>query len=328
MTVIGDEPTGVPQDAAQIAEPTVGLSASVLVTTYAVERLPLLRRCLEGVLANDRVADEIILAVDNNADVQRVATEEFASRGVTVIASTGRGASAARNSGVAAASGDVVVFIDDDVHPSRTWLAAMVRPFERHPGVVAVGGRILPDYEPGTRTVPDELLWLVGCTYRGHREGAGPFTRPIGSTMAFRRRALDEVGGFPSAFGPVGDKRNNSNEELAVSEKLRSLYGPDSLWYQPDAVVHHWVPRSRVNLRYVVRRSVVEGFSKAEIRRRYGSLAMGHDNSYVTSTLLPGVARRLAGGPRSEAATLVAVGAITAGAYAGQRLRHGMSRPS
>lgn len=322
MTVIGEEPTGTESDAAGPGGTGTRLRASVLVTAYSVDRLPLLRRCLEGVLANGRSADEIILAVDNNAEVQRVAAEEFAGRGVTVIANTGRGASAARNTAVAAASGDVVVFIDDDVHPSTGWLAAMMEPFERHPGVVAVGGRILPDYEPGARQVPAELLWLVGCTYKGHREQAGPFTRPIGSTMAFRRHALDEVGGFPSAFGPVGDKKNNANEELAVSEKLRAIHGPDSLWYQPDALVYHWVPRARVNLRYVVRRSVVEGFSKAEIRREYGSVAMGHDNSYVTATLLPGVARRVGRGPRSEALTLAGVAAVTAGAYAARRLRH------
>lgn len=302
--------------------PATRVSASVLVTTFAIDRLDRLRRCLDGVLANTRTPDEVVLAVDSNEDLRVIAEQEYGQRGVKVVASTGRGACDARNTGVAVSTGDVVVFIDDDAWPTDGWLEAIVEPFDRDPGIVAVGGRILPDYEPGGRPVPPEVLWLVGCTYAGHRDDAGPVSRPIGSTMAFRRDALDAVGGFPSSFGPVGPKKNNANEELAVSERLRARYGPDSIWYQPDALVYHWVPRARLNWRYVARRSIVEGVSKAEIRRQYGSLAMGHDNSYVTSTLLPGVSRRLVRGPRPEALTLVGVGAMTAGAYAGRRLSH------
>lgn len=298
------------------------LSTSVIITAFAVERLPGLRRCLDGVLANERAADEIILSVDSNAEVQRVAEEEYGSRGVRVIASSGRGAVDARNTGVAAASGDLIVFIDDDVRPTRHWLAAIAAPFERDPAIVAAGGRILPEYEPGARPVPAELLWLVGCTYAGHPEGPGPISRPIGSTMAFRRSALEAVGGFSNKFGPVGAKKTGANEELAISELLRAAYGPDSIRYEPAALVYHWVPKERLTWRYIGRRSVVEGQSKAEIRDRYGSTSMGHDSSYVTGTLLPGLARRVVRGPRPEAVTLLAVGVITAGSYAGRRAKH------
>lgn len=303
-------------------QPARNLSTTVIVTAYAVERLPGLRRCLDGVLANSLQADEIILAVDNNPDVEQVATAEYAERGLKVLASTGRGAVDARNTGVTAASGEVIVFIDDDVRPTDGWLAAIVAPFENDPGVVAVGGRILPEYEEGARQVPPELLWLVGCTYTGHPDGPGPITRPIGSTMAFRRSALEAVGGFSNAFGPVGGKKTGANEELAISEKLRQQFGPGSIWYEPQALVYHWVPRSRLTWRYIARRSLVEGQSKAEIRRLYGSLSMGHDSSYVTNTLLPGVSGRLVRGPRPEAFTMVSVGAMTAGGYAGRRLKH------
>lgn len=306
----------------QTHQPDQRVSTSVIVTAYAVERLPGLRRCLDGVLSNGRAADEIILSVDNNEEVLRIASEEYSARGVKVIANTGRGAVDARNTGVAAAQRDLIVFIDDDVRPTAGWLEAIVAPFESDPGIVAVGGRILPEYETGARPVPEELLWLVGCTYAGHPEGPGPITRPIGSTMAFRRSALDAVGGFSNKFGPVGGKKTGANEELAVSELLRATYGPGSIWYQPDALVYHWVPRDRLTLSYIARRSMVEGQSKAEIRKRYGSLSMGHDSSYVKSTLLPGVGRRLIGGRNSDAVTLVGVGAITAGAYAGRRVKH------
>lgn len=298
------------------------LTTSVIATSYSVDRLPGLRRCLDGVLTNSRQPDEIILAVDNNAEVERIAAAEYGDRGVKVLASTGRGAVDARNTGVAAASGDLIVFIDDDVRPTDGWLAAIVAPFENDPGVVAVGGRILPEYEEGARQVPPELLWLVGCTYAGHPAGPGPISRPIGSTMAFRKSSLDQVGGFSNAFGPVGGKKTGANEELAISELLRRAFGDHAIWYQPDALVYHWVPRERLTWRYIARRSLVEGQSKAEIRRRYGATSMGQDSAYVTSTLLPGLGGRLFHGPRPEALTLAGVGAVTAGGYAGRRLKH------
>lgn len=298
--------------------------ASVVVTCFDDRRLPLLRRCLAGVLAGTRVPEEVVVVVDSNPALLATVGAEWGDRGVTVVASRGRGASEARNTGAARARGSVIVFVDDDVRPSPAWLAAMVEPFDRDPSVMVVGGHIRPEYEPGARRLPDEVLWLVGCTYGGHPPGPGFVSRPIGSTMAWRADVLAGLGGFSPAFGPLGARRLNSNEELALCERLRSAHGRDHVWYEPAAVVHHWVPKERVTWRYTARRSLTEGTSKAEIRRRYGVGAMGHDSSYVTAALLPGVGRRVRDRALGEAARLVAVGGLTAAGYAGRRLRHGL----
>jgi hypothetical protein len=259
---------------------------TVAIPTFSFSRLPQLQKCLAGVMCNSLVPDDVIVVVDNNPELAAFLRESYPDDRIVIVESDGKGASAARNTALRTSKREVLVFIDDDVWPDLDWLETIVGTLCRQ-GVAVVGGRILPDYAPAARPLPPELLWLVGCTYRGHPEDRGPITRPIGSTMAFRRSVLKAVGGFNPAFGPIGIKRVNSNEELPLSRNIVRKFGDQVIWFEPEATVHHWVPAERSNLRWILRRSWVEGRSKAAVRVDEDSSVMSHDRSYVTSTLLP-----------------------------------------
>jgi glycosyltransferase involved in cell wall biosynthesis len=259
---------------------------TVAIPTFSFSRLPQLQKCLAGVMSNSLVPDDVIVVVDNNPELAVFLRESYPDDRIVVVESEGKGASAARNTALRTCKREVLVFIDDDVWPEPDWLETIVGTLCRE-GVAVVGGRILPDYAPAARPLPPELLWLVGCTYRGHPADRGPITRPIGSTMAFRRSVLEAVGGFNPAFGPIGIKRVNSNEELPLSRNIFRKFGDQVIWFEPEAKVHHWVPAERSNLRWILRRSWVEGRSKAAVRLDEDSSVMRHDRSYVTSTLLP-----------------------------------------
>jgi GT2 family glycosyltransferase len=276
----------------------VGVAArtvSVVVCTHTDRRLGLLRECVASLRAADPAPHEIIVVVDSN----RPLLERLPSVlpfGVEMIPSAGRGVSAARNAGVAAATGDLVAFIDDDATAEPDWIREIGQPFD-DPDIVAAGGRILPRWEDSAPILPPELYWVVGCTYRGHPTTAQPITRPIACNMAARREALLDAGGFPVEFGPSGPKpKNHSNEEIALAVQLRRRYGRDSIWYTPDAVVWHFVPMARTTWTYLWQRCVAEGISKADVRLRYGPAAMGFDRSYARRTLLPAIARYAANG--------------------------------
>ena len=292
--------------------------ASVVIPTHSFDRLDRLELCLEAI--TDQHPDEVVVVVDSNPDLTRELETRF--RGAAfVTAAVGRGVSAARNTGMEATSGESVVFVDDDVVPRPGCMAALEAALAR-PGIVGVGGRIEPDYEDPRTPVRPELLWLVGCTYAGHPR-SGTISRPIGSVMGFRRDALHAVGGFPVAFGPSGGAKRSSNEELALSERIRSRYGPDCIWFAEDAVAGHWVPRARTGIRYLVGRCWVEGTSKADVRREAGSDVLGHDRSYVSHTLLPGLLGDLGSGHLGEAGRLALAGGVTAAAYAVRRILGG-----
>jgi glycosyltransferase involved in cell wall biosynthesis len=263
---------------------------SVVVCTHTDRRLALLRECVASLAAGSRRPVDVIVVVDSNPGLRKRLAGQF-DGDVTVVPSDGSGVSMARNTGILAARGDVVAFIDDDAVADREWLREIGRPFADE-AVVAVGGRIVPRWEEPNHSLPDELLWVVGCTYAGHPMTAQPVSRPIACNMAARREALIAVGGFSPEFGPSGPTpKSHSNEEIALAVELRRRYGPACIWYTPAALVHHFVPADRGTWGYLWHRCVAEGVSKADVRLRYGPASMGFDRSYARRTLVPAIGR-------------------------------------
>lgn len=300
----------------------LAVHVAVIVPTYTVDRLETLRRCLNRTLENTRRPDEIVVVVDRNVSLFELLEHELLDSNVRVMLSEGRGVCAARNTGARECESEILIFIDDDVFPDRDWITNMTATLCRD-SVAGAGGKILPDYVEGVRELPSEILWVVGCTYRGHPEGDVPITRPIGSTMAFRRDVFVEVGGFDSRYGPASARRTSSNEELVLSENIRQRFGPDVIRYQPESIVHHRVPKSRTTLRYLIQRSWVEGTSKAEVRSSHVSDVLDHDQRYLFGTMLPGVARYLFSGSWSgikAAFQLMVVTCATAAGYLTYRI--------
>jgi glucosyl-dolichyl phosphate glucuronosyltransferase len=296
-------------------------TACVAIAAHTFDRLDQIKDAVASVLDGDRQPDQVVLVVDNNPRLA-AALARLLPTSVTVLENEGRGLSHARNRALNHTGCDIVAFLDDDATASTAWLHEIVASFDQRPEVVGVGGRICPNYDVGARPIPAELLWIVGSTYQGHRETPGYISRPIGANMAFRRHVLTDIGGFDPDFGVVGTKRVNSNEEIALCSQLRGTYGDDCIWYAPSAIVDHFVPAIRTRWRYVIRRSWVEGRSKAGISARFGQHTMADDRSYASRVLLPGLFRyvrtalvRRDSAAAHNATALVVVGISTAGGY-------------
>jgi glucosyl-dolichyl phosphate glucuronosyltransferase len=268
---------------------TKPLSATVVICTASHDRQPLLLECVHSVLRGTRAPDEIVVVVDQNRDLMAELGASLPST-VRVLASERGGLSAARNTGVDAAESDVVTFIDDDATADSGWLAALMKEFEASEDVLGVGGAILPRWGADRRWLPDELLWIVGCTYRGHRPDAGPIRNPIGANMAFRREPLASLGGFASGFGKHGNAYETC-DETEVSLRLEQAHGLGRIKYVPTARVRHFVPESRVSWRILLRRSISEGLSKGRLRRLYGGAALSAEQRYVAGLLVGAVPR-------------------------------------
>jgi glycosyltransferase involved in cell wall biosynthesis len=293
-------------------DPASRPAVSVVVCTHTDRRIDLLLDCVRSLSENSPAPREIVVVVDSNPSL--LATlHDLSPAGVTLLPSRGAGVSEARNTGIEAASGDIVAFIDDDATADDAWLRELCGAMD-DPGIVAVGGRIVPRWEQPNLHLPDELLWVVGCTYTGHPVEAQPISRPIGCNMAARRSALVEVGGFRREFGPSGPlAKSHSNEEIALALQLRSQYGDESIWYSPNAVVNHYVPAARSTWRYLWHRCVAEGKSKADVRLLHGARSMAFDNSYARETLLPAIWRYAIRGVVQRDGTAVAKAAVGAG---------------
>ena len=200
------------------------LSSAVVVCAAAREREHLLHACVASLLEGTRVPDEISRGRDGNPALEAsVAT--WLPGAVRLLRGDGAGISASRNVGLRAARSEVVAFVDDDAAVAPDWLARLLEQFEACPDLLGAGGGVEPHWGDDRRWLPDELLWVVGCTYAGHREDPGPIRNPIGCNMAFRRRQLAAVGGFSPDFGKRGSSLSTCDEtELGL--RMSSATGP------------------------------------------------------------------------------------------------------
>ena len=260
------------------------MKTSVVICTYADVRLPHLRAAIEGVRAQQPPADELVLVVDHNPALAS-ALRDAEPDAVVVENAEQRGLSGARNTGLSVAAGDVVVFLDDDAVPRAGWLAALLAPLRAEASVSGVGGGAAPAWESGARPAwfPEELDWVVGCSFRG--QAGGDVRNPIGCSMAFRASTFAEVGGFVHSLGRVGTVPLGC-EETELGLRVNRAGGRIVL--APDSVVDHFVPRSRGTLRYVLHRCYAEGISKSVVRRlAAGSPAtLGPEQRYALDMVL------------------------------------------
>ena len=221
-------------------------STRVSIVVPTCERPDDLRRCLASLVAQRTRHDLEIVVVDNrpSCDAARSVTAQFPS--VRLVTESRPGLSFARNTGIARASGTIIVATDDDVVAPEAWIEKLVEPFAR-PEVMAVTGHVLPL----------ELETEAQCrfeAYGGLGKGFRPFevngdwfrtsltavpTWNIGATAnaAFRASVFyaPGIGLMDEALGagtPTG-----CSEDTYVFYKI--LKAGHTIAYEPSAYVWH-----------------------------------------------------------------------------------------
>lgn len=211
-TRFGPPPTPDPEPEPPKHRPRV----SVIVATR--ERPELLTACLHTLLWQTYPDIELIV-VDNAPTTARTAS---VVRGgcaglVRYVREPRPGLAVAHNRGIAAATGELLAFTDDDVLADPGWVASLVAGFARADRPACVTGLILP---AELRTPAQLMLHHHGGYAKGFEPvvyGADappddplfPFTAGrfgSGANMAFRADVLRDMGGFDPATG-VGTPR-------------------------------------------------------------------------------------------------------------------------
>ncbi|MGV9315145.1 glycosyltransferase family 2 protein [Streptomyces sp. NPDC003691] len=302
----------------------------MVVCVYTEDRWSDILEAVASVRAQSLPALETLLVVDHNpALLGRLAREfeEYAAdspdlpRGaaVRVLANAGpRGLSAGRNTGIAAARGEFVAFLDDDAVAEPDWLRVFAEGYD-DPAVVAVGGRTDAAWASGRRPdwFPEEFDWVVGCTYRGLPPGRVRVRNVLGGNASFRRTAFDAAGGFATGIGRDGDKRPLGCEETELCIRLSQALPDAVLLIDDRAVIHHKVPSVRERFAYFRTRTYAEGLSKALVARSVGAgKGLESERAYTTRVLPAGVVRGLRDAARGRPGGAGRAGAIVAGVAA------------
>jgi len=142
---------------------------------------------------------EVILVNDGSRD----ATSDIGRRHsrVRMIEVPNAGLSAARNVGLAEATGDIVAYTDADTRVDRDWLTFLVQPFLISDVVGSGGPNVVPNDDPPiaqciARAPGGPTHVLLDDRIAEHVPGCN---------MAFRRDALLAIGGFNPIYLRAGD---------------------------------------------------------------------------------------------------------------------------
>jgi glycogen(starch) synthase len=206
---------------------------SVVVNTY--NRAPSLERTLRAFLRQTYEPFEVIVVNGPSTD----GTADLLDRWSSVVRSVSCPVAhlgMSRNIGVEAAAGEVVAFIDDDAIPEPGWLADLAAGYEGEQ-VAGVGG-IVFDHTGMRLQYRLSVCDRVGnprfdiepplSAYLGPH--ADPFVYLQGTNASFRRRCLEEIGGFDEEIEFYLDETEVCLQLVDRGYELRPL---------PNAAVHH-----------------------------------------------------------------------------------------
>jgi glucosyl-dolichyl phosphate glucuronosyltransferase len=242
---------------------------SIVVCTHNLKDYPFLKEALKSLLGQTYSEKEITLVVDGNPELYKRILSDYQSekRLRVILLNTTMGISEARNAGIRESKGDILAFIDDDAVAEKDWIEKLVAVYVKY-DAIAVGGKILPDWigGPVPDFFPEELYWLVGVTNRGFAQDTITEVRnAYGSNMSFKKIVFDEAGLFSHGFGFTGNACVQA-EEPELSLRMRKKFSRGVI-YNPEAIVHHKIPSSKVKLGTLYRRSFYQGYSKALIKK-------------------------------------------------------------
>jgi len=232
---------------------------SVVVCSYNGART--IRDCCEGLLKLEYPDFEVIVVDDGSTDATAAIATEY---GFRVISTENLGLSNARNTGLAAAQGEIVAYTDDDAYPDPHWLSFLASTFlnSDHAGV---GGPNIPPTDGGAiaECVANAPGGPVHVLLSDREAEHIP-----GCNMAFWKDKLEAIGGFDPRYRAAGD-------DVDVCWRLQQRGW--TLGFSPAAVVwHHRRNSVRAYWKQQKGYGKAEALLEAKWPERYNSL--GHVN--------------------------------------------------
>lgn len=212
------------------------MNLSVIIPTY--NRRQSLERTLDALCHQTLSKDQydIIIISDGSSDgTDEMVSNRISNAKLHFLQQNNSGPSVARNLGVSFASSELLVFVDDDIEPCRTFLQSHLSAHEKDDRLVLIGPQSPPDHE----TFPVWIDWehrMLERQYINFRSGywgVGPNNLYSGN-FSVRKQYMVDCGGFDPQF-----KRQEDVELGFRLEKLGLHFA-----FCSDAIGYHRPVRS------------------------------------------------------------------------------------
>ncbi len=215
--------------------------ASVIVPVHNLAAVT--RRCLDAMLPHLPADVDLLVVDDASSDGTAEMLERYGERLSVITLAKGSGFARACNEGAAAASGESLVFLNNDTEPGPGWLEAMLDYAERHPRADVIGAKLV--YPTGTVQHAGVVFGQDGYPhnlYAGLPEGhpavgrSRPLQAVTGACMLVRRAAFERAEGFDVGY-------ENSLEDVDLCLRIGAEGG--EVHYCHSATVVHLESASR-----------------------------------------------------------------------------------
>jgi glycosyltransferase involved in cell wall biosynthesis len=257
------------------------LGAEVTVALCTVNRLALVRETIAAALANmDAFSRAHLLVVDNGSTdgtVEYLSALASIDKRVLFVREREAGLYFARVAAIRAATGDFIVFLDDDAVPDEGWLAGILRPLVRDPRIGACGCPARPRWlAPRPDWFPERFLdefvafrdtkARIRCLFPSYPPGLG---------LAVRRHPCLELFAHPQRMAaPLGRRSTDDSKPIYSGEDtdLCEIYAQNGFEVIVEAApaVAHAIHASRLTPDWFRRRFRSEGHGRVYLCRRFG----------------------------------------------------------
>ena len=193
--------------------------------------------CLDSILAQNKFLNqlEILIIDDGSHDSTKniIHSYDHSDNVKIILHPKNRGLSAARNSGIKNASGEILVFIDSDMVLSKNWLEVLDNIFNDDNPMGVMGQYNIPK-----NLVPNTLDRYLYSSLRGAKKNYKSkepikFKYFLFSNTAIKKEVMKSVRGFDESFKKYGGE----DTELAI--RLFSKYKNQFLYSNNLITYHH-----------------------------------------------------------------------------------------
>jgi glycosyltransferase involved in cell wall biosynthesis len=198
---------------------------------------------------------------DNTASICKSFIDQHSQGHFKYFLEKNQGHTYARNRGISESKGEYIGFLDDDAWVEKNYCEELIRFFTTHPEVMAIGGKITPEYEHLSPPWMSKYLWpLVAGLDMGDRVKEFKHSKyPIGANMAFRSKVFKDYGYFNTELGRRGAGLEGGDEKDMIY-RLKKDGG--KVFYVPSIHVRHIIPNSRVQKLYIKGQAIGVGTSE------------------------------------------------------------------